>query len=420
MKEYTAQLPPGWRRRRLLRVLHRQLRQRDLPPVAASGTSSSRSTTWRWTGSFNEFQVIVCRNVMIYFNRTLQARVLDLFSSSLVRLGFLVPRATRSRCSGTPGEAAYEEFVDGRADLPEGARRDAIGSVVVGASFGGFDALKVVLGALAGRFPAAARDRPAPGRPGRIGCAPAPALHAARRGGADDKEPLLPGRRLPRPAGLPPAGRARRPGPLGRPAVLYARPSIDVLFESAADVYGASVDRRRPDRYRPRRRGRPDPDQATRRHGIVQDPATAIRAAMPEAALARAGSTGSCRSTRSAAGWCDRMLARARLQAPQRRSQLASRVSHRRGSNVSVDTDAVNILLVDDEPKNLTALSAVLDGRGGGSSRAQLGRGGASPSAPRGLRRDPARRPHARDRRLRHGRADPGPREDARTRRSSS
>jgi len=40
-------------------------------------------------GSFNEFHVIVCRNVMIYFNRTLQAHVLDLFSNSLVRRGFL-------------------------------------------------------------------------------------------------------------------------------------------------------------------------------------------------------------------------------------------------------------------------------------------------------------------------------------------
>ena len=39
--------------------------------------------------SFNEFQLIVCRNVMIYFDRSLQNRVLELFHASLVRLGVL-------------------------------------------------------------------------------------------------------------------------------------------------------------------------------------------------------------------------------------------------------------------------------------------------------------------------------------------
>lgn len=40
-------------------------------------------------GSFNEFQLIICRNVLIYFNKTLQDRVLTLFSDSLEQLGFL-------------------------------------------------------------------------------------------------------------------------------------------------------------------------------------------------------------------------------------------------------------------------------------------------------------------------------------------
>jgi chemotaxis protein methyltransferase CheR len=40
-------------------------------------------------GSFNEFQLIVCRNVLIYFNKTLQDKVLGLFSESLEQLGFL-------------------------------------------------------------------------------------------------------------------------------------------------------------------------------------------------------------------------------------------------------------------------------------------------------------------------------------------
>ncbi|MBD1395659.1 protein-glutamate O-methyltransferase CheR [Pontibacter sp. JH31] len=39
--------------------------------------------------SFNEFHLIVCRNVLIYFNRELQERVFRLFDESLVSLGYL-------------------------------------------------------------------------------------------------------------------------------------------------------------------------------------------------------------------------------------------------------------------------------------------------------------------------------------------
>lgn len=39
--------------------------------------------------SFNEFNLIICRNVLIYFNRKLQERVLNLFDDSLVSLGYL-------------------------------------------------------------------------------------------------------------------------------------------------------------------------------------------------------------------------------------------------------------------------------------------------------------------------------------------
>ncbi|SFW76824.1 CheR family methyltransferase [Chitinophaga sancti] len=39
--------------------------------------------------SFNEFQLIVCRNVLIYFNKELQDKVLHLFSESLEQLGFM-------------------------------------------------------------------------------------------------------------------------------------------------------------------------------------------------------------------------------------------------------------------------------------------------------------------------------------------
>ncbi len=39
--------------------------------------------------SFNSFQLILCRNVLIYFNRSLQNRVLDLFYESLENAGYL-------------------------------------------------------------------------------------------------------------------------------------------------------------------------------------------------------------------------------------------------------------------------------------------------------------------------------------------
>lgn len=40
-------------------------------------------------GSFNEFQLILCRNVLIYFDQNLQQKVFDLFDQSLEQLGFL-------------------------------------------------------------------------------------------------------------------------------------------------------------------------------------------------------------------------------------------------------------------------------------------------------------------------------------------
>ncbi|QHV97251.1 CheR family methyltransferase [Spirosoma endbachense] len=39
--------------------------------------------------SFNEFDLILCRNVLIYFDKPLQDRVFDLFDESLAQLGYL-------------------------------------------------------------------------------------------------------------------------------------------------------------------------------------------------------------------------------------------------------------------------------------------------------------------------------------------
>ncbi len=60
-------------------------------------------------GSFNEFNVILCRNVMIYFDRTLQAAVHRLFHASLRRFGVLA-LGRKESLKGTPHEHDYEEL----------------------------------------------------------------------------------------------------------------------------------------------------------------------------------------------------------------------------------------------------------------------------------------------------------------------
>jgi chemotaxis protein methyltransferase CheR len=60
--------------------------------------------------SFNEFNLIFCRNVMIYFNSTLQARVHDLLYSSLRRLGVLALGRKETLRGATPHERNYEEL----------------------------------------------------------------------------------------------------------------------------------------------------------------------------------------------------------------------------------------------------------------------------------------------------------------------
>ena len=60
-------------------------------------------------GSFNEFHLILCRNVMIYFNRQLQERVLDLFHASLARRGIL-GLGSKESLKLTPHEGEYEQL----------------------------------------------------------------------------------------------------------------------------------------------------------------------------------------------------------------------------------------------------------------------------------------------------------------------
>jgi chemotaxis protein methyltransferase CheR len=59
--------------------------------------------------SFNEFHVILCRNVMIYFNSQLQAHVHHLLHDSLVMFGVLGLGA-KETMKFSPHESAYEEI----------------------------------------------------------------------------------------------------------------------------------------------------------------------------------------------------------------------------------------------------------------------------------------------------------------------
>ncbi|HEY9633104.1 MAG TPA: protein-glutamate O-methyltransferase CheR [Coleofasciculaceae cyanobacterium] len=58
-------------------------------------------------GSFNEFNVILCRNVLIYFNQSLQERVHKLLYESLSRFGVL-GLGRQESLSFTPHEQHYE------------------------------------------------------------------------------------------------------------------------------------------------------------------------------------------------------------------------------------------------------------------------------------------------------------------------
>ena len=61
--------------------------------------------------SFNEFHLVVCRNVLIYFGRELQDRVLTLFDESLARRGVLI-LGRKETLRNTAIEERYEPLVE--------------------------------------------------------------------------------------------------------------------------------------------------------------------------------------------------------------------------------------------------------------------------------------------------------------------
>jgi chemotaxis protein methyltransferase CheR len=61
--------------------------------------------------SFNSFQLIFCRNVLIYFEKNLQAKVLRLFDSSLEPLGFLA-LGSKESIRFSPLESSYQAILE--------------------------------------------------------------------------------------------------------------------------------------------------------------------------------------------------------------------------------------------------------------------------------------------------------------------
>ena len=59
--------------------------------------------------SFSEFNVILCRNVLIYFDKTLQSRVLTLFYDSLATFGILA-LGSKESLRFSPYEECYEQI----------------------------------------------------------------------------------------------------------------------------------------------------------------------------------------------------------------------------------------------------------------------------------------------------------------------
>ena len=160
--------------------------------------------------------------------------------------------------------------------------------VVVGTSLGGFDALKLLLSGLPTSFPLplAVVQHQGPSSGGEL-AALLQRYTALAVGDAEDKDALLPGRVYLAPIGYhllvePGSVALSTEGP-----VWYARPSIDVLFESAADAYGAGVVA--VVLTGASRDGGEGLARVKRRGGlaIVQDPATAASRALPDATLAR-------------------------------------------------------------------------------------------------------------------------------------
>jgi chemotaxis protein methyltransferase CheR len=95
MRDYSSSYLEAGGRESLSRYYEVEGRWARLDPSLRDGVVFARHNLVT-DGTFNEFHLILCRNVLIYFDRTLQDRVHRLFDESLVPLGMLALGARES------------------------------------------------------------------------------------------------------------------------------------------------------------------------------------------------------------------------------------------------------------------------------------------------------------------------------------
>ena len=81
-------------------------------------------------GPFNEFDLIVCRNVLIYFGKELQMRALDLFDDSLHGLGML-GLGSQESLEGTRQATRFGTLVEGERLYRKRAGMTNVGAILV-------------------------------------------------------------------------------------------------------------------------------------------------------------------------------------------------------------------------------------------------------------------------------------------------
>lgn len=106
MRGYSSNYLGGGGREGLSRYYSVDGRWARMDPTLREGVVFARHNLAS-DGTFNEFHLILCRNVLIYFDRMLQQRVHRLFDGSLVELGVLALGA-RESLVGSELEDRYE------------------------------------------------------------------------------------------------------------------------------------------------------------------------------------------------------------------------------------------------------------------------------------------------------------------------
>ena len=108
MQEYTQNYIRAGGIALVLRVLRRALRRSALRRSLVDGVVFAQHNLAS-DAAFNEFHVITCRNVMIYFAQPLQEHVHRLFYESLAMFGVLA-LGQKETIRFSPHESSFEEL----------------------------------------------------------------------------------------------------------------------------------------------------------------------------------------------------------------------------------------------------------------------------------------------------------------------